>query len=206
MNAKKKMIFAIIMIILSTIIVYCGYSIAVPLMQYNKEKNEADNQVKDFLQQIQEAPADGEEEVTSEYSFNGITMGVMTINKIDMTAPIAIGVDEVTLKTHIGVYPEYDPIGTNGGNTVFAAHSAIYGYCAHCFFHRLSEMEPGDVIEITWKNKHTYKYQVYEVLMNEDPDRTDIFERIKGKEVITLVTCTNGNSEVRTFIHAERIE
>ena len=212
-NDIKKVFLYVLLMVLLVILGVCAVNIANILLEYNSEKQKSDNEVTAFIEQVkekqsEEGNATSEEDEnpdnSTEYDLTGNTMGVITIPKIDVEAPVTVGIDELTLKSYAGIYPEYDPIGTEGGNTVMAAHSAIYGYCAHCFFHRLSELVPGDEIDVFWKNGVTYKYRVYEIFMNEDPNRTDVYDRVEGKEVLTLVTCTNGNSEVRTFLHAER--
>ena len=213
-DTKKVFLYGLLMVLL-VILGVCAVNIANVLLEYNSEKQKSDNEVSAFIEQVkekqsEEGNATSEEGETpdnsTEYDLTGSTMGVITIEKIDVVAPVTVGTDELSLKSYAGIYPEYDPIGTDGGNTVMAAHSAIYGYCAHCFFHRLSELVPGDTIEVLWRNGVTYKYRVYEILMNEDPSRVDVFDRVPGKEVLTLVTCTDGNSSVRTFLHAERID
>ena len=199
-----------------------GYSI----YKYRNEQNIANNAIDDFRSKMQNnndpsptnKPVDDQSDLinnenhedqndTDDNSLNKTplseTIGVMSIPKISLNAPIALGTDEYTLKTHIGEYSTLDPLESEYGTTAFAAHSSV-GTCGHCYFNRLEELEEGDRIYIEWNDGNTYEFSVYYVVAYEDKNQNYYYDDVEGQKTITLTTCTDGDPDVRTIVMARK--
>lgn len=65
-------------------------------------------------------------------------LGIMTIEKLGVQAPIDIGFEEETLRYQIGSYPNTDDFGMLGSNVGFTAHSATFA-CSYCYFDQIDQ-------------------------------------------------------------------
>lgn len=215
----RDRIFKIVILVLALLLIGYGVvKIGIPAWKYYKETKAAEKTMDDFLNRIDEnagadpSEGDGEgvllptdEGLTFE-DIKGATVGIIRIDSINVQAPIAYGTTDDVLATHAGIFTEYDPIGTPGGNTAIAAHSSRYNYfCSFCYFQRIGDLVPGDEVDVIWKNGITYRYKVVEVRLKVDPNDFSAFQRVEGKEMLTLQTCTDGYEQYRTFVHAERL-
>lgn len=215
---KKFNILGILLVVVALgLIGFGGYNI---YSIYN-EKNEAEKRSEEIIREFEEAlknqgsieeltieaPEDGTAATggAQDFSIGGRVVGVMTIEKMGLHWPIAMGVSDNTLYQYIGMYETHGTIGEKGQNAGFAAHACRDGLCAVASFDSMEDkLVKGDIIEILWHDGHTYRYMVNEVLAYQDP-YGDFFEIEPDKELITLVTCTDGNSDYRTVVHASRI-
>lgn len=212
--STKDRVFKLVLLVLALFLVCYGIiKIGVPALNYLNETKAAEKTMDDFLDNLEPVEDTGEDGVllpTDEgltfADIKGATVGIIRMESINVQAPIAYGTTDGILATHAGIFEEYDPIGTKGGNTAIAAHSSRYNYfCSYCYFQRIGELVPGDVVEVIWKNGITYRYRVTDVRSKVSPDDFSAFQRIEGKEILTLQTCTDGYEQYRTFVHAERI-
>ena len=219
----KDWIFRIFILILALFLLGYGViKIGIPAYKYFKETKQSDQEMDDFITALNNNPVpdsgasndeveDGNIILPTDKGYTvadirGRVAGIITIEAINVQAPVAEGTDEQTLQAYAGLFTEYDPLGTRGGNTAIAAHSSRYNYfCSYCYFQKLAELVPGDIIEVLWKDGNTYRYRVFDVKSKVDPNDFSAFNRIEGKEVLTLQTCTDGFGEYRTFVHAERV-
>jgi sortase A len=125
-------------------------------------------------------------------------IGAITIDKIDLIAPIGEGFGLDVLKFTIGHLPESAGLG-EVGNTVLAGHRS---YSYGVFFNRLDELEIGDEIKITAGDGTVYTYEVYEKYIVE-PDDLSPMRGSSSNKVLTLITCHPPIiADSRLIIHA----
>ena len=77
------------------------------------------------------------------------------------------------------------PIGSDSARSVISAHTA---YPGKIFFDRLTEVKIGDGFSVTVLGD-TYYYKVVEI-NTVQPDETEYLLPEKGRDLVTLVTCT----------------
>lgn len=75
------------------------------------------------------------------------------------------------------------------GNVVLAGHNSIYGE----MFGKVKQLEVGDIVEITDKQKLKVKYEIIEIYVIDPNDLSIILPKEEGIRELTLLTCTNGN-------------
>ncbi|WP_407723778.1 class C sortase [Ruminococcus sp. JL13D9] len=129
-------------------------------------------------------------------------MGYVEIPSIAVRLPIYHGESEDILEKG-AAHLEHTSFPIGGENT-HACISAHCGYPTQKFFDDIDELKNGDEITINVLNR-TLKYAVTGTDVVE-PDDSSKLEIIKGKDMLTLVTCTPyGINSQRLLVHAERI-
>lgn len=208
---KRTRVITVLLIIASLGLIGTG---AYNLISFYLEKKSAEDKSAEVIKEFEDSLKDKttidelpvEEETDDLDAFkDGRVVGVMTIEAMGVHWPIAMGVTNSTLYQYIGMYKTHGTIGKKGQNAGFAAHSCRNGACAVASFDRMEDkLKKGDIVEILWQDGKTYRYSVYEVLPYQDPNG-DFFDVEPDQELITLVTCTKGDSTYRTVVHASRI-
>ncbi len=132
---------------------------------------------------------------------NGM-MGSIEIPKIDLKLPIYHGTEESVLASGIGHLKESSlPVG--GDNS----HSVLTGHCGlpnAQLFTRLDELEQGDMFFVQTCGE-TLQYKICDIYVVE-PEKTEKLQIQKGKDMISLVTCTPyGINTHRLIVTGERI-
>ena len=113
-------------------------------------------------------------------------MGYIDIPKIDIVLPIYHGTSESVLQSGVGHLPNTSlPVGGESSHAVLSGHR---GLANAKIFTDLNKMEIGDVFYIKILH-HTFAYQVDQIL-TVLPSETDALQIEKGKDYVTLVTCT----------------
>ena len=113
-------------------------------------------------------------------------MGYIDIPKIDIVLPIYHGTSESVLQSGVGHLPNTSlPVGGESRHSVLSGHR---GLANAKIFTDLNKMEIGDVFYIKILH-HTFAYQVDQIL-TVLPSETDALQIEKGKDYVTLVTCT----------------
>lgn len=113
-------------------------------------------------------------------------MGYIDIPKIDIVLPIYHGISEKVLQSGVGHLPNTSlPVGGESSHAVLSGHR---GLANAKIFTDLNKMEMGDVFYIKVLH-HTFAYQVDQIL-TVLPSETDALQIEKGKDYVTLVTCT----------------
>ena len=128
-------------------------------------------------------------------------MGYVEIPSINVRLPIYHGESEDVL-TKGAAHLEHTsfPIGGESTHVCISAHC---GYPTQKFFDDIDELENGDEIYIYILDR-TLKYTVTGTDVVE-PDDSSKLEVVKGKDLLTLVTCTPyGVNSHRLLVHAER--
>ena len=113
-------------------------------------------------------------------------IGTVNIPSIDCHLPIFHGNNKDTL-TKGAVHMAFTsfPIGGESSHSVISAHTA---YPGKRFFDRLTEVEIGDRFSVTVLGE-TLNYKVVDIKVVL-PSETQYFEVQKGRDLVTLVTCT----------------
>ena len=113
-------------------------------------------------------------------------MGYIDIPKIDIVLPIYHGTSESVLQSGVGHLKNTSlPVGGESSHAVLSGHR---GLANAKIFTDLNKMEIGDVFYIKILH-HTFAYQVDQIL-TVLPSETDALQIEKGKDYVTLVTCT----------------
>lgn len=113
-------------------------------------------------------------------------IGTVNIPSIDCHLPIFHGNSKETL-TKGAVHMAFTsfPIGGESSHSVISAHTA---YPGKHFFDRLTEVDIGDRFSVTVLGE-TLNYKVVDIKVVL-PSETQYFEVQKGRDLVTLVTCT----------------
>lgn len=113
-------------------------------------------------------------------------MGYIDIPKINILLPVYHGTSEEVLQSGIGHLKNTSlPVGGKSSHAVLSGHRGL----AHAkMFTDLNRMEIGDVFYIKVLH-HTFAYEVDQILTVE-PQDTKALAIEKGKDYVTLVTCT----------------
>lgn len=118
---------------------------------------------------------------------NGDSIGMLEIPKIDLKTPIVEGATPENIKYAVGHLPSsssLNELGKTDQNFAIAGHrSYTYGQ----FFNRLDELEKGNEIILTTKNKE-YTYKIYQKKIVKPTD-VDVIKPVTGKSILTLITC-----------------
>lgn len=113
-------------------------------------------------------------------------MGTIEIPSIDVNLPIYHGVNEDTLQRGVGhIQQTALPIGGEGNHAVLTGHT---GLPEAKLFDDLTEVKKGDMFDIHVMDKTLY-YQVDKIQVIL-PEQTDKIVAYKGKDLVTLITCT----------------
>ena len=113
-------------------------------------------------------------------------IGTIDIPSIDCRLPIYHGSGEDMLaKGAVHLAGTAFPVGSDSARSVISAHTA---YPGKIFFDRLTEVKIGDGFSVTVLGD-TYYYKVVEI-NTVQPDETEYLLPEKGRDLVTLVTCT----------------
>ena len=113
-------------------------------------------------------------------------MGYIDIPKIDVMLPIYHGIDEAVLQVAIGHIPGTSlPVGGKSSHCVISGHR---GLPSARLFTDIDKLVEGDTFTITVLNQ-TLTYKVDQIRTVEPTDLSDL-QIEKGKDYLTLVTCT----------------
>jgi len=118
---------------------------------------------------------------------------LLVIPKIDLTVAVAEGVENRTLRSAVGHFEGTALPGQIGNFSVVGHSNSAFGE----FFHRLDEVEVGDVIIVECDGE-SYTYVVSERLVVE-PEDTWVLDPTPDAR-ITLVTCTGTRLASRLII------
>ena len=203
---KKKVIRTFLWCIAFILIVYGLIQIAVPMIEYTNEINTTSAEMDDFIASVESGQEETSVSEVQKPEFTGNMVGLITIDSIHLQAPIAYGTSEDVLHQYVGMYEELDDFSTEGGVVGLAAHSTRFtSPCAYCYFQNTSDIQEGDIIHILWKDGSTYKYVVYDIVTWQEENTPGMFDKVEGKSILVLQTCTNGQHGIRSYVHAERV-
>lgn len=132
---------------------------------------------------------------------NAGIIGLISIPSIKSSLPIFHGTDDATLAKGVGhLFGSSLPVGGIGTHSVLTAHS---GFVNATLFDDLEKVALGDVFSVTVLNE-TINYKVDKV-QTVLPEDTEALRQVKGKDYITLITCTpTGINSHRLLVRGER--
>lgn len=147
----------------------------------------------------EEKPAEQQPElpevITNDY------IGYLTIPKINLTKGfLDYRSSENDVEKNILVVEGSNYPDTDKGNFILAGHSGT-GWKA--FFNDLYQLQINDIAYINYKNKK-YTYSIVNIYTQPKTGKVAIY-RNYSKTTLTLITCTNNNSETQTIYIAELI-
>jgi sortase A len=135
-----------------------------------------------------------------------VTIPAMT--RVDKaTIPYAGGFDEDAFKNHAGVHLR----GTGFpwqkvANVYIAGHRLGYvGTPSWLGFWDLNNVDTGDKVFVTDAMGRRYVYRVFKEFI-VDPEDVHVTQPLKGRNVLTLQTCTLPDYSRRLIVQAERVE
>ena len=133
---------------------------------------------------------------------NGL-IGYIDIPKINVYLPIYHGTAEAILAKGAGHLQNTSlPIGGESTHSVISAHTA---YPGETFFDYLTDMEEGDEFYIHVLDR-VLKYEVDSIKVVL-PEETDDLRVVKGKDYVTLLTCTPYSVNThRLLVRGKRVE
>ncbi|MDT9722999.1 class D sortase [Paenibacillus sp. ClWae2A] len=112
------------------------------------------------------------------------TLGILSIDKIDVRLPILEGATEANMKVAATHLVETTRIG-NKGNAAIAAHRA---HKKGRLFNRLGELQIGDSMQVTLADRTIIQYKVDQISVVE-PNDLSVLEDPGLGQVLTLITC-----------------
>lgn len=124
-------------------------------------------------------------------------LGILTIEKIGLTATVKEGSDSTVLKNYIG---HIESSALYDGNIGLAAHNRGNQYS---YFARLNELEGGDVI--TYQTKfytRTYVVDNIQVILETDWSLLENTEENK----LTMITCISDKRAQRLCVQATELK
>jgi sortase A len=123
------------------------------------------------------------------------------------TIPYTGGTNEEAFKNYAGVHLR----GTGFpwqrvANVYIAGHRLGYvGTPSFLAFWDLNKVDPGDKVFVTDSTGRRYVYRVFKEFI-VDPQDVFVTEPLKGRNILTLQTCTLPDYSRRLIIQAERVE
>lgn len=190
----KKIGFVLIIIGLLIIIYAVGSNLLV-----NKQSNDKVSEYESYINwindnQISQQDMDyvdsNQQQLEDNFEIPDGLLGIMEIDKIDLSVTIAEGTDNKSITLSVGHFPETAMAGEKGNFSVVGHRSYRYG----AYFNRLDELASGDIVRVKTADG-VFEYMVDESFVVE-PTETWVLEPTE-EATITLITCT----PIRTATH-----
>lgn len=143
----------------------------------------------------------GDDEYRRQLSVNGLdAMGELLIPKISVDLPIMHGAGQDVLEHAAGHLAGTSlPVGGRNTRAVITGHSNLKGAT---LFTRLGELEKGDPFYIKVMG-NTMAYRVNDIRIVAPTD-TKALKIRKGRDEVTLLTCTGQGNTLRLLVTGER--
>lgn len=144
---------------------------------------------------------EGDDEYRRQLSVNGLdAMGELLIPKISVDLPIMHGAGQDVLAHAAGHLAGTSlPVGGKNTRAVITGHSNLKGAT---LFTRLGELEKGDPFYIKVMG-NTLAYRVNDIRI-VSPTDTKALKIRKGRDEVTLLTCTGQGNTLRLLVTGER--
>ena len=143
----------------------------------------------------------GDDEYRRQLSVNGLdAMGELLIPKLSVDLPIMHGAGQDVLEHAAGHLAGTSlPVGGKNTRAVITGHSNLKGAT---LFTRLGELEKGDPFYIKVMG-NTLAYRVNDIRI-VSPTDTKALKIRKGRDEVTLLTCTGQGNTLRLLVTGER--
>lgn len=144
---------------------------------------------------------EGDDEYRRQLSVNGLdTMGELLVPKISVDLPIMHGAGQDVLEHAAGHLAGTSlPVGGKNTRAVITGHSNLKGAT---LFTRLGELEKGDPFYIKVMG-NTMAYRVNDIRI-VSPTDAKVLKIRKGRDEVTLLTCTGQGNTLRLLVTGER--
>jgi sortase A len=132
----------------------------------------------------------------------------LTVPKLDQIdndeIPTGLGTDETLFRDYAAVHLKYTGYPwEEEGNVYIAGHRLGYkGTPSHLAFYDLEDLKNGDEVYITDSEGRRYIYEVYDKMIVE-PTNLSVLAPVKGKNIVSLQTCTLPDYTDRVIIRGE---
>lgn len=127
-------------------------------------------------------------------------MGSISIPSLNVELPIYHGTDGDTLQKGAGhEYGSSLPVGGTSTRAVIAAHN---GLAKSDMFRYIGKLKQGDEIKLNILDQ-TLTYKVTEMTV-VNPSDVSVVKIVKGKDLLTLITCTGQGNSKRMIVTGER--
>ena len=154
----------------------------------------------------QEAEENEEQENTqlqnTEYVANNgvtyVTESILNIPSLGINYPVLSETSEYLLNISLNKF--WGPSPNEVGNYCIVGHN----YTNKKMFGKLSEINFGDIVELSIPNGETVNYQVYNKFVVEPDDVSCTSQLTNGQREVTLITCTNHGKQ-RLVVKAREI-
>ncbi|MFT4415387.1 class D sortase [Fredinandcohnia humi] len=125
----------------------------------------------------------------------------LSIPAINLKTKVLEGTSEDILRVAVGHLEGSGELGEEDQNFVVLGHrSHVTGQ----FFNRLDELTVGDLITLESEKEYLYKVMDIKIIR---PNQLEVLNPIKGKEIVTLITChPKYSNKQRLVVVAERVE
>ncbi|MBT1161806.1 class C sortase [Bifidobacterium sp. SO1] len=144
---------------------------------------------------------DGEYRRTLDWDGQG-TMGELHIPSISLDLPILHGATSEVLDHAAGHLPGTSlPVGGASTHAVLTGHTNLPDAT---LFTRIDELKPGDPFYLR-VGGHTLAYRVTGSRIVKPTD-TGLLRIVKGRDLVTLLTCTGEGNTMRLLVTGERAE
>ena len=131
--------------------------------------------------------------------FNGV-YGYISAPSIDLNLPIYLGASDNNMRYGATqMYSTSLPVGGKNTNTVLAGHT---DYIGRTLFDYIPYLSHGDIVSIT-NYFDTIDYRVVNQKIITNSETNDIYIQ-KDKDLLTLLTCSNGGKD-RYLVICERV-
>lgn len=196
MKLKLYKIFLVILLILACITITL---IAIKYVDSNLTEKENQEAVETFSREV--ATNNGNEEIT----MNGYkVIGIVKIPKIQIKYPIldidTYNPEETKEPMKISIVKYWGEDVNDFGNLSIAGHNNYNG----TMFGKTKFLEKGDIVELTDLNNQTIEYFIDDIFVTDPNDVTILQTTDESVREVTLITCTNGNSQ-RLVLKAREI-
>lgn len=122
----------------------------------------------------------------------------LNIPRLGINYPVLTETSEELLKISLNKY--WGPKPNEIGNYCIVGHN----YKNKKMFGKLSEIQNGDIVELTDLSGRTITYTVVDRYVVDPTDVACTSQRTNGKRELTLITCTNGGKQ-RLVVKAREI-
>ena len=127
----------------------------------------------------------GEEEYVASNGETYEIEAVLNIPELGINYPVLSKTSEELLKVSLNKF--WGPTPNEVGNYCIVGHN----YKNKKMFGKLSDIQNGDIVELTDNSGKTIKYSVYNKFVVDPDDVACTSQLTNGKRELTLITCTN---------------
>lgn len=128
-----------------------------------------------------------------------LLVGHISMPAIGTNLPILEGVSNANLYAGAGTLKPYQQMGK--GNYALASHFMPDGVSN---FSKIGQLQKGNMILLS-NGKNVYKYKTISV-KNMPINSSSVVNDVKGKKLVTLVTCTDIYGSARTVVQGEFVK